>query len=231
MLFLSGANQNSFSNFTAMAKSSILDFEKDLSLSQFTFENLQEGIFWVNSNGNILNVNNAACAMTGYSKKELQKMRVQDINPSEIVVNFPEFWQKLKKEKKFRFEAKHKHKTGYLYDVEITGNFIEYNGEEFACSIVRDTRKRKLEEELLRTIAEATSGFTGYDYFTELTKFIANTLNVRYSMVVACSGDEVTKLRMLSYVERQEVLENIEYDTKGTPCEIVMEGKEFFCAN
>ena len=35
---------------------------------------------------------------------------------------------------------------------------------------------------------------------------------------------------MLSYVDRKEVLENIEYDTRGTPCEIVMQGKDFFCA-
>jgi len=49
-------------------------------------------------------------------------------------------------------------------------------------------------------------------------------------MVVECSNGDNTKLRMLSYVDRQEVLENIEYDTRGTPCEIVMQGKDFFCA-
>ena len=48
-------------------------------------------------------------------------------------------------------------------------------------------------------------------------------------MVVVCSADNITKLRMLSYVDRKEILENIDYDTKGTPCEIVMQGKEFFC--
>lgn len=50
-------------------------------------------------------------------------------------------------------------------------------------------------------------------------------------MVVACSNDNITKLRMLSYVDKEEILENIEYDTMGTPCEIVMHGKEFFCAD
>ena len=50
-------------------------------------------------------------------------------------------------------------------------------------------------------------------------------------MVVECSNGDSTKLRMLSYIDRQEVLENIEYDTTGTPCEIVMQGKDFFCEN
>jgi len=48
-------------------------------------------------------------------------------------------------------------------------------------------------------------------------------------MVVVCSGDNITKLRMLSYVDRKEILENFDYDTQGTPCEIVMQGNEFFC--
>ncbi len=84
-----------------MTKAPILDFKKDLNLAQFTLENLQEGVFWVNAQGDILNVNETACTMTGYSKKELTKMKVHQINPSEIVMDFPTFWQKLKSEKKF----------------------------------------------------------------------------------------------------------------------------------
>jgi len=207
------------------------DSEKELRLSHFTIENLHEAVFWITSDGKIFRVNDMACKMTGYSRKELTSLFVFDLNPSRIVSDFQKFWKRLKKEKKFTFEARHKHKTGYLYDVEITGNFVEYEGQELACSIVRDIRKKKLEEELLRTISEHTSSVTGSDYFRELTKFITLTLNVRYSMVVSCSNDEITKLRMLSYVDRQEVLENFEYDTRGTPCEIVMQGKEFFCAD
>src|SRR5204862_2705602 len=54
---------------------------------------------------------------------------------------------------------------------------------------------------------------------------------VRYSMVVSCSNNDVTKLRMLSYIDRQKVLENIEYVAEGTPCEVVMQGKDFFCSD
>ncbi|MEO8766397.1 MAG: sigma 54-interacting transcriptional regulator [Ginsengibacter sp.] len=207
------------------------DSRKDLQLAYFTIENLQEAVFWITSEGKIFRANNMACQMTGYTKEEINNLHVFDLNPSRIVADFPKFWKQLKKEKKFTFEAQHTHKTGYLYDVEITGNFIEYEGQEITCSIVRDIRKKKMEEELLRTISENTASVTGADYFRELTKFITITLNVRYSMVVSCSGNEVTKLRMLSYVDREEVLENFEYDTKGTPCEIVMQGKDFFCAD
>ena len=208
-----------------------LDAERERLLSHFTIENLHEAVFWVDSSQNIIQVNDIASQMSGYTKEELIQKKVTDINPSAVVMDWPEFWKRLKKEKKITFEAQHKHKKGHLYDIEINGNFIEIGGKEYSCTIVRDIRKRKREEDILKTISENTSGVTGSDYFRELAKCITSTLNVRYSMVVLCSENDTTRLRMLSYVDRKEVLENIDYDTHGTPCEIVMEGKEFFCAD
>ncbi len=158
-------------------------------------------------------------------------MLVKDINPSEVMMDFPKFRQQLKKEKKLKFEAQHKHKSGYLYEVEITGNYIEHNGEEFTCSIVRDICKRKMEEELLRTVSEATFGRVGMDYFRELTNYITLTLGVKYSLVTECANEEKIRVRTISFVDKDTPLENIEYDLEGTPCEIVMEGKDYFCAN
>src|SRR6478735_1235161 len=188
-----------------MPELSAKELERDPLLAHFTFENLHEAVFWVQSDQQIFNVNDAACQMTGYSKEELLQKKVTDINPTSLLMDFPAFWKRLKKEKKITWESQHKHKTGYVYDVEITGNFIEFNGKEYSCSIVRDIRKRKVEEGLLRTISEATSGVTGEDYFRELTKYITATLNVRYSMVVSCSNDNITKLRMLAYVDKNDI--------------------------
>jgi formate hydrogenlyase transcriptional activator len=214
-----------------MSGTPVLDAERERLLSHFTIENLHEAVFWVDSLQNIIQANDLACQMTGYTKEELIRKKVTDINPSSVVMDWLVFWKRLKKERKITFEAQHRHKKDFLYDVEITGNFIEIEGKEYSCTIVRDIRKRKREEEILKTISENTSGVTGTDYFRELAKCITTTLNVRYSMVVLCSENDKTKLRMLSYVDRKEVLENIDYDTHGTPCEIVMEGREFFCAD
>jgi PAS domain S-box-containing protein len=214
-----------------MAKTSSIDIEKELQLSHFTIENLHEAVFWVQSTGNIFQVNDMACKMTGHTKEELSKKHVTDLNPSPIVADFAKFWKRLQKEKKITFEAQHRHKEGYLYDVEITGNYIEYDGHQFTCSIVRDIRKRKLEEELLRRISEATSGYVGQDYFHELTKFITLTLGVKYSLITECANEDNTRVRTISFVDHGTPLENIEYDLEGTPCEIVMAGKDYFCAN
>ena len=213
-----------------MAKIISADNEKELQLSHFTIENLHEAVFWVKSNGDIFQVNEMACKMTGHSKEELITKHVTELNPSPIIADFSKFWERLKKEKKITFEAQHRHKEGYLYDVDITGNYFEFEGSEYSCSIVRDIRKRRLEEELLRTVSEATSRFTGKDFFVELAKQITICLSMRYALITECANEEKTRLRTLCYLDGEVVLDNMEYDTSGIPCEIIMRDEDFFMA-
>src|ERR1043165_3281488 len=164
-----------------------------------------------------------ACKLSGYCKEELTSMHVTDINPTRIVSDFEKFWQRLKAEKKITFEAQHKHKTGYLYDVEITGNYIEFNGQEFTCSIVRDIRKKKMEEQLLRAVSEATSGLTGQDLLVGLAKNITKMLGMKYAFIVECADEQKTRLRTIAFVACEKVLDNVEYDVKESACEMMME--------
>ncbi|HEX4956822.1 MAG TPA: PAS domain S-box protein, partial [Lacibacter sp.] len=85
-------------------------------------------------------------------------------------------------------------------------------------------------DDLLLKVSQATSRYVGQDYLRELTKFITLTLGVRYALISECANEEKTKVRTISYVDRGEPLENIEYDLAGTPCEIVMNGVDYFCA-
>ena len=199
-----------------------------MKLSHFTMENLQEAVFWVTSSGDIFHANEMACRMSGYTKEELSMMQVTDINPTRIVSDFEQFWRRLKKEKSITFEAQHKHKTGYLYDVEITGNYIEFDGQEFSCSIVRDVRKKKMEEQLLRAVSEATSGLTGQDFLVELTKNVVKNLGLRYAFIVECTDETKTRFRTIAFVQGETVLDNIEYDVAGSACEKMLEGKPYF---
>ena len=197
----------------------------------FTLNHLKEAVFWVNENGNIWQVNDVAAEMSGYTKDELKKLHVFDVNASVQKANWKEVWDRLREKKKVVFDAKFRKKDGTIIDVEVTQNFLIYDNREYTCSIVRDIRQRKMEEELLRTVSEATSTYVGYDYFRELSKFITLTLGVKYSLVTECSDDEKTRVRTIAFVEHATPIENIEYDLKGTPCEIVMQGKDYFCAN
>ena len=203
----------------------------EIELYQFTLQNLHEDIYWIDHTGKIIRVNDSAIKSSGYPRQELLNMTVFDLNPTEVKENWPGHWEKVKAEKKVTLETKHQHKDGFLYDVEVTNNYIDFDGMEFSCSVVRDMRKRKMEEELLLSVSEATSGYVGQDYFRELAKFITLTLGVKYALVSECANEQKTRLRTIAYVKNATPVENVEYDLEGTPCEIVMKGKDYFCAN
>jgi formate hydrogenlyase transcriptional activator len=201
---------------------------KENEFYYFTMNHLREAVFWIDQDGCIWQVNKGAVELSGYSRDELTNMQVFDINQSIQKNDWPLVWDRLKKEKKVIFDAKYKRKNGTIVDIEITQNFIEFEGLEYSCSIVRDIRQRKIEEELLRTVSEATSGLTGEDFLIGLARHITMTLTMRYAMITECANEEKTRLRTLCYVDGQDVVNNIEYDTAGVPCEIIMQGNNFF---
>lgn len=195
---------------------------------EFTMNHLREAVFWIDQEGYIWQVNDAATDLSGYSAEELKKMHVFDINQSVQGPDWKFTWNRLREKKKVIFDAKLKRKDGVVVDIEITQNFMVFEEREYTCSLVRDIRERKLEEELLRTVSEATSGLTGEDFLLELAKHITMTLTMRYALITECANEEKTRLRTLCYVDGEKVLDNIEYDTADIPCEIIMQGKDFF---
>ena len=194
----------------------------------FTMNHLREAVFWIDQDGYIWQVNDAAAELSGYSKDDLKKMHVFDINQTVQQPDWNFIWNRLKEKKKVIFDAKLKRKDETIVDIEITQNFMVFEGREYTCSLVRDIRARKMEEELLRTVSEATSGLTGEDFLLELAKHITMTMTMRYALITECANDEKTRLRTLCYVDGEKVLDNIEYDTADIPCEIIMQGNDFF---
>jgi len=201
---------------------------KENEFYAFTLDHLREAVFWIDQDGYVLQVNDGAAILSGYTKDELRKMHVFDINASVQKPNWDAVWSRLKENKKVVFDAKFKRKDQSIIDIEITQNFMVFGGREYTCSLVRDIRKRNYEEEILRTVSEATSGLVGEDFLKELAKHITLTLTMRYALITECANEEKTRLRTLCYVDGEKILDNIEYDTAGIPCEIIMEGKDFF---
>lgn len=201
---------------------------KEIEFYHFTIEHLREALFWLSDEGDIWQVNEKSCELTGYSREELLKMHVFDLNKSVERSNWQQVWHKLKNEKKVVREAVLQCKDGTKKEVEITQNFLEFEGKAYTCSIVRDVRQKKFEEELLRTVSEATSTYTGQDFLVELAKHITITLTMRYALITECANEKKTRLRTLCYVDGDKVLENVEYDVSGAPCEIIMKGQDFF---
>jgi len=119
-------------------------------LLDFTIERVADAVIWLDSNARIYRVNDAACRNLGYSRDELLQMTIHDFNPEYPVDIWPEHWERIRKHKSLTFESQHRAKDGRMIPVEISTNYIEYQGQEFNCSFVRDITERKRAEETLQ---------------------------------------------------------------------------------
>ena len=111
--------------------------------------------FWLidPEEGRILEVNNAYCQMSGYTREEILQMRISDFEAIEASEEVLEHTPKNYFEGKDRFESAHKHKDGSVFEVEVSVQSMRVNGgKNFA--FIRDISARKEAEEALRESEE-----------------------------------------------------------------------------
>jgi diguanylate cyclase (GGDEF)-like protein/PAS domain S-box-containing protein len=113
-----------------------------LLFKQFSIDNAHGAIFWLDSNLQFIDVNDATCKMLGYTREELLNMSIFDINSGVSVVD-SQMW---KTHGASTFELKFKSKNGQLFPVEITTNYFSYEGKDNICVFVSDITKRKQAE-------------------------------------------------------------------------------------
>ncbi len=128
--------------------------EEALRLTRFTVENVADAIYWMNPEARIVDVNEAACRMLGYSREELTQMPLSAIAPGFSSSGWAKMWQYIQEMDKLAFETKHRAKDGRLISVEIVANFIEFGDHKFSCALVRDITERKQAEEEIRRLNE-----------------------------------------------------------------------------
>jgi PAS domain S-box-containing protein len=128
--------------------------EETLQFMQFSIDRSGDAAFYVRSDGKFFYVNEAACRSLGYSREELLTLSIHDIDlgfPAEI---WSQHWQDVKQRGSFTRETQHQTKEGRVFPVEITLNYLKFNGEEYNCAFVRDISDRKLAEAALRKSEE-----------------------------------------------------------------------------
>ncbi|NUB91420.1 PAS domain S-box protein [Haloterrigena sp. SYSU A121-1] len=136
--------------------------ERELELFRTLLDHSTDSVFVIDPNtGAFLDSNDTACRSLGYSREELLRLSVPDID-TELPTR--EAWQSfvadLRAEGETTFEGMHRRKDGTAFPVEIDVSHVELD-REYVLSIARDVterreRKRALEERKreLRTLIE-----------------------------------------------------------------------------
>jgi PAS domain S-box-containing protein len=124
--------------------------EREARLMQYCVEHASDAVFWVDKNARLRYVNESACRHMGRSSEELLSMKVHDVDPLYQEDNWPDFWHEFKDKGNLSFESINRSKDGREFPVEITVNYLEYEGEQIMHAYVRDITERKQAENALQ---------------------------------------------------------------------------------
>jgi two-component system sensor histidine kinase/response regulator len=124
--------------------------EVALRFTQFSIDHAADAAFWVGPDARFLYVNEAACRSLGYRRDELLSMTLHDVDQGLRAEEWPQHWEETRRGLSFKFESRHRTKDGRVFPVEITTNYLEFNGHEYSCAFARDITERKQVEETLR---------------------------------------------------------------------------------
>ena len=121
--------------------------QKQLRFTQFAVDHAGEAAYWMGPDARFIYVNELACQSLGYTWNELLQLTVHDIDPDFPAEAWGDHWNEIKQKKSMRFESHHKRKDGTIFPVEITSNFVNYDGVEYNCAFVRNITNRKIAEQ------------------------------------------------------------------------------------
>lgn len=107
-----------------------------------------DGFWLADTEGRLLEVNEAYCRMSGYSLQELLAMRIPDLESVESAADTAAHIQKIVAHGKDRFESRHRRKDGSCYDVEISCQYRRINDGSFVAFLSDITERKKAETAL-----------------------------------------------------------------------------------
>jgi len=117
--------------------------EKDLRLTRFSLENASDSVFWVDPQARILYANEAACRAQGRSRPELTSLTIPDIDPLFPREKWQRFWEQLKIQRSMTFETQQRNKEGRVFPIEVSANYLEFDGQEYMFAFTRDISERR----------------------------------------------------------------------------------------
>ncbi|MCP4692566.1 MAG: response regulator [Desulfobacterales bacterium] len=128
----------------------IQERDQALRFTQFSIDHGGDAVLWIDPDARFFLVNQAARRTLGYSREELQSMALSDIDPDFSRGAWMEEWERVKKYGSITLEAVFRKKNGKTCPVEISVNYLEFEGRECCCAFARDVAERKEMERQLQ---------------------------------------------------------------------------------
>ncbi|KAB0664002.1 response regulator [Oryzomonas japonica] len=120
--------------------------EADLQRSASVMDRMPDAVSWIAPDGRILYVNDAACRLSGYERRELLALRAWDVSSHATAESWLAHWEELRREGHLHFEAAAQTRDGRRVPVDVSANYLEIDGQGYDCAILRDISERRAGE-------------------------------------------------------------------------------------
>ncbi|MFH1484435.1 MAG: PAS domain S-box protein, partial [Chloroflexota bacterium] len=137
-----------------------------------------DGFWIVDAQGNFLDVNEAYCRLTGYSRDELLSLSIRDIEAAEASEETTRHMQRLVESGSDRFETRHRCKDGSIIEIEVSANYMDVAGGQLFVFLRDVSNRKKAEEEIQRRNRELAA-------LNEVMKAVASSLKLDEVLDVA----------------------------------------------
>ncbi|TGJ98511.1 PAS domain S-box protein [Leptospira langatensis] len=155
--------------------------------------------------GDILYVNNAACVFYGYTRDELLKLKITDIN----TLTRAEIFEEMKSaaaESRLYFQFKHRLKNGEIRNMEVYSGPLQFGGKRVLFSILFDVTQRVLatsrlqaSEKLYRSLVEnASDSIIITDMQTKISE-----VNQRMTELLGYTKEELQSLTLQNILDEE----------------------------
>ncbi|MEE4603879.1 MAG: PAS domain S-box protein [Desulfobacteraceae bacterium] len=145
------------------------------------FDNANEGVFLLNSEGQFIDTNDRMLESTGYNKAEILKLGITNIVETNQIPYVESMLRKVRAQKESRFELNIKTINGRILPNEINCRTVLYLGRPCFLCIARDiTETKLLHNQLLKSEGLATTG--------QLAASIAHEINSPLQGITALLG-------------------------------------------
>ena len=178
-----------------------------LNMFMLLAERINDAMYFIDMDGNIIDANPAALQLYGYSFEELMTKKIYDLRRDENVELISRQMNQAAKDG-IIFEAVHYKKDNSSINVEVSAKGTVIGDKKILLSIVRDISERKKAEDLLRASEEKFKAafMTSPDafYWATLRDGKILEVNASFESVFGYSRDEVigkTSLDLGLYAE------------------------------
>ena len=132
---------------------SLAERSQALQLVRTGIEAATDAVYWIQADGRIADVNEAACLSLGQHRGTLLNAPVWQVATHWTAENWPRHFDELRHRGSMKLASTQTQANGRLIPVEIVASYVQTGGGEFSCAIVRDITERNLAETALKDAA------------------------------------------------------------------------------